>query len=81
MILLGVIVGATVAIVIYCRPVYFIPGKFKKKFKNSEVELQIIMKGGQFNDSIFINGYYTLCWRSRCDVFHTPLNYRSVSAF
>ncbi len=50
MILLGVIVGFTVAIVIYCRPVYFIPGKFKKKFKNSEVELQISMKGGQFND-------------------------------
>jgi len=31
MILLGVIVGATVAVVIYCRPVYFIPGKLKKK--------------------------------------------------
>lgn len=81
MILLGVIVGFTVAIVIYCRPVYFIPGKFKKKFKNSEVELKISMKGGQFNDSIFINGYCSLCWRSRCDVFHTPLNYRLVSAF
>lgn len=77
MILLGVIVGSTVAIVIYCRPVYFIPGKFKKKFKNSEVELQIIMKGGQFNDSI----YCRFCWRSRCSVFRTPLNYRLVSAF
>jgi hypothetical protein len=30
MILLGVIVGSTVAIVTYCRPVYFIPGKLKK---------------------------------------------------
>lgn len=34
MILLGVIVGATVAVGIYCRTVYFIPGKFKKKIKN-----------------------------------------------
>ena len=34
MILLGVIVGSTVAIVICCRPVYVIPGKFKKKLKN-----------------------------------------------
>ena len=34
MILLGIIMGATVAIVIYCRPVYFIPGKIKKKDKN-----------------------------------------------
>ena len=77
MILLGVIVGSTVAIVICCRPVYVIPGKFKKKLKNSEVELHISMKGGQFNDSI----YCRYCWRSRCGVFHTPLNYRLISAF
>ena len=64
MILLGVIVGSTVVIVIYCRPVYFIPGKFKKKFKNSEVELQIIMKGGQFND------WSIHCSRCRCSLWN-----------
>ena len=31
--------GIYVAIVNCCRPVYFIPGKFKKKFKNQEVKL------------------------------------------
>lgn len=42
MILLGVIVGSTVAIVIYCRPVYFIPGKFKKKLKIRKLNYKLV---------------------------------------
>lgn len=42
MILLGVIVGSTVAIVIYCRPVYFIPGKLKKKLKIRKLNYKLV---------------------------------------
>ena len=44
MILLGVIVGSTVAIVIYCRPVYFIPGKLKKKLKIRKLNYKLLWK-------------------------------------
>ena len=46
MILLGVIVGSTVAIVICCRPVYFIPGKFKKNLKIRKLNYKLVWKEG-----------------------------------
>ena len=56
MILLGVIVGSTVAIVIYCRPVYFIPGKLKKKLKIRKLNYKLVWK--ESNSMIlFIAGF------------------------
>ena len=40
--LLGVIVGSTVAIVICCRLVYFIPGKFKKNLKIRKLNYKLV---------------------------------------
>lgn len=56
MILLGVIVGATVAVVIYCRPVYFIPGKLKKKLKIRKLNYKLVWKEGNSMVGVFIVG-------------------------
>ena len=57
MILLGVIVGATVAVVIYCRPVYFIPGKLKKKkLKIRKLNYKLVWKLGN-SMILFLGGF------------------------